>query len=211
MSTTKTEAETEDVTLDEFESHRRNLRDREGIVSDINPVSKDKIRVDVELSHGDTEFSKTMITEEFNKFMTENNIKESRASDAILGEKVNVEYENGEWKLDYPSSNEESTVNHSFRVSMAKWTNLLTLLGSIISICLLFVIPTPTYILFTSLILVFHIVSSLYYQNAVGVAAESGSVDPSRRAVVTGKAYQTYQKNSLPRRVLDSMTMYAFS
>lgn len=211
MSTTKTESETEDVTLDEFESHRRNLRDREGIVSDINPVSKDKIRVDVELSHGDTEFSKTMSTEKFNKFMTENNIKESRASDAILGEKVNVEYENEEWKLDYPSSNKESTVNHSFRVSMAKWTNLLTLLGSIISICLLFVIPTPTYILFTSLVLVFHVVSSLYYQNAVGVVAESGSVDPSRRAVVTGKAHQTYQKNPLPRRVLDSMTMYAFS
>lgn len=209
MSTTRSESK--DVTLDEFESHRRNLRDEQGIVSDITPVSKDKIRVNVELSHGETEFSKTMETEDFNGFMVDNGIKQSRSSDAIVGKKVDVRYQNNKWQLDYCSSDEDNSIDHSFRVSLSKWINVISFIGLLISFIPALIVKSPSYLMFVVFAFLTHLIASLYYQSAVGVASESGSVDPSRRAVITDKAHQTYQKDSFTRRVLDSATMYISS
>lgn len=197
--------------VQEFENHRKNLEQKVGVISDVNPISKNKIEIVVSLPNGDTSFDKTFGAEEFNLFLEYLGFNCSRSADCIIGQEVDLDYVNDQWVLENEETEGDNKhVNHSKRVRTMKNISIFSFLVTISSIIMLPVVTDSAIMLGITLtaLIAKDISVGIAFQSTTHTAVHSGRYSLRNKAPIIINAYESSQKSSFIVRCLNAMVLH---
>lgn len=90
----------EDITLTEFESHRRNRQSKKGIISNVKPLNKDTVKIKYELHYGEEFYSENLSSKEIAQLLEHLGFDRNSSIRELENKDITLKYLNNEWKID---------------------------------------------------------------------------------------------------------------
>lgn len=202
--------------LKDFENHRRNIRDGTGLVKSIDPLSKNKIKINIGLVHGQTEFSEVFNTKEVERILNQEgyNPRVTNVAD-IEGDSLDVHYINDEWRIEkeFGKDDEEKGENATDIYYKSKGMVIISILSTIVVSFLSLLAILNGFILaggaiFVTMVFINTIIG-VNYQTSTRLYIENTANGYRRLAPASQSAYDaSYQ--SYTSRVFHAMTVHIF-
>jgi hypothetical protein len=124
---TTTETIQNEISLDEFENHRKNIREKRAIISNVKPISKSKVKLKYSLIYGDIDCEEILSISKAEKLLEKVGFKRNSSINKLESEVIDVEYKNDTWAITIEKSNYRE-INYKKKYKESKIFTLCTVI-----------------------------------------------------------------------------------
>lgn len=204
----------EESSIEEFEDHRRNLRDKTAVIEEVTAEGRQVVSINFGLLHGDQTFDKNYTAYEVDTLLEELGYDPKITSvNEIEGDEISVDLENDRWDVSLNmNKNEdektETTVNSEEFLESTKWIYTWSTALSLVILC---IGGTGFGSTFFSLVLILGlapvIISGFLFQSIAGKIKHDEGLSTYATAPVTRQAANAYDR-TVPVRIFHALTFH---
>lgn len=208
------EDKSKEINLADIENHRKNIRQKKAIITDITPKNQNKVIIKFNLVNGDYNLQETILTKDIDELLEYAGFERTTDTDKLIGEIIKVEYEDDNWFID--KEYKKSAINKGQSlISQYKHARKLlisSLIMSLTTICSVFIIISSHFYLlplgFIYLTLLIQIVAGINYQNTVVRLVDNNVKEYASIPLFAKNAYDLRDESEL-RKYISSLIGFA--
>jgi PAS domain S-box-containing protein len=204
-----------EISLDEFENHRKNIREKRAIISNVKPISKSKVKLKYSLIYGDIDCEEILSISKAEKLLEKVGFKRNSSINKLESEVIDVEYKNDTWAITIEKSNYRE-INYKKKYKESKIFTLCTVIINTIfvgSIGWMFYNELISIGLLLSSVLMsltLQSMAGINHQNITEIGIDNDIINYNSIAPVSKNAYDA-SKLSLQKRIIDALSFHTIS
>lgn len=206
--------QTENLSIREFEYHRKNLNSKKGLISKVEPINKKEIKIKYKLHYGDEDFSEIIKTKDIPYLLEHVGLDKHNSIKELENKDIDLKYRNNEWEID-KSWVEDMTVEKTKYKSIHRFSKIAHLIGTILAIYLYIIMitnlastgNTQNAILFGLCGFIIHTMSGFIIQHTSYIVVKTDIKKYDSLAPVARKAY-TKSTSPILTRIFHALTLH---
>jgi len=198
--------EEENISIRDFEYHRKNLKSKKGLISKIEPLNKKEVKIEYKLHYGESVGSEVITTDEISSLLESVGLDADSSIKELENKDIDLNYTNDNWEInkDWVENVETEEYRYKSIHSSSKMAHLFgTLFAFILYTNIIFSIVNASYMLDTLLLglcaVIIHITTGFLLQHTSYIVVEKNLKKYGDLAPVSRKAYKASTKSILMR------------